>query len=60
MGWMRAILCVILPPLSVLDRGCGSIIIVTVLTIAGFVPGIFAALFINYMVEQRRHEKRGD
>ena len=60
MGCMRAILCVILPPLSVLDRGCGAIIIVTVLTITGFIPGIFAALFINYMIEQRRYETRGD
>jgi hypothetical protein len=30
---------------------------VTVLTITGFVPGIFAALFINYMIEQRGYEK---
>jgi uncharacterized membrane protein YqaE (UPF0057 family) len=60
MGCMRAIFCVIFPPVSVFDRGCGALIIVTVLTITGFVPGIFAALFINYMVEQRRYEKRGD
>jgi uncharacterized membrane protein YqaE (UPF0057 family) len=60
MGCMRAIFCVIFPPLSVFDRGCGAIIIVTILTIIGWLPGVFAALFINYSVDQRRHEKRGD
>ncbi len=43
MGCGRAILCILLPPLAVLDRGCGSV----VLTIAGWIPGIIAALIIN-------------
>lgn len=48
MGCLRAILCVVFPPLSVIDRGCGSFIIVTVLTILGFwVGGVIAALYIN-------------
>jgi len=42
----RAILCIVLPPLAVLDRGCGSIIIVTLLTLAGWVPGVLAAVVI--------------
>ncbi len=42
----RVILCIILPPLAVLDRGCGSILLVTLLTLAGWVPGALAALFI--------------
>ena len=46
MGCARAILCIILPPLSVLDKGCGSILIVTLLTICGWIPGIIAALVI--------------
>lgn len=43
----RAILCIFLPPLAVLDKGCGSILIVTLLIIAGWVPGVIAALVIN-------------
>jgi uncharacterized membrane protein YqaE (UPF0057 family) len=54
MGCWRAIFCVIFPPLSVFDRGCGALIIVTILTIAGWLPGVFAALFINYMVDERK------
>jgi uncharacterized membrane protein YqaE (UPF0057 family) len=42
----RVVLCVILPPLAVLDKGCGSIAIVTLLTILGWVPGIIGALII--------------
>jgi len=45
------VLCVLFPPLSVLDRGCGAILIVTVLTIAGWVPGVIAALLINVLAE---------
>jgi uncharacterized membrane protein YqaE (UPF0057 family) len=46
MSIWRVILCIILPPLAVLDKGCGSIIIVTLLTICGWVPGVIAALVI--------------
>jgi uncharacterized membrane protein YqaE (UPF0057 family) len=31
----------------VLDKGCGSILITTILTIIGWVPGVIAALVIN-------------
>ena len=33
-------------PLAVIDKGCGSILIVTILTIIGWVPGVLAALII--------------
>lgn len=46
MGCGRAILCIILPPLAVLDKGCGTIVIVCLLTLAGWVPGAIAALVI--------------
>jgi len=46
MGLGRALLCIFLPPLAVLDKGCGSVLLVGLLTIAGWVPGILAALFI--------------
>jgi uncharacterized membrane protein YqaE (UPF0057 family) len=46
MGCGRALLCIILPPLAVLDRGCGTVLIVAVLTLFGWVPGAIAALII--------------
>jgi uncharacterized membrane protein YqaE (UPF0057 family) len=46
MSCFRVVLCIIFPPLAVIDQGCGSIIIVTLLTLAGWVPGVLGALFI--------------
>ncbi|MCE9548477.1 MAG: YqaE/Pmp3 family membrane protein [Planctomycetia bacterium] len=46
MGIGRALLCILLPPLAVLDKGCGTVIIVTLLTIAGWVPGAIAAVVV--------------
>lgn len=46
MGFWRAVLCVVLPPLAVMDKGCGSLLIVTLLWIFGWIPGIIAALII--------------
>jgi len=51
MGCLRAVLCLLCPPLSVLDRGCGVILVVTVLTIAGWIPGVIAALLVNVLAE---------
>jgi len=53
MGCMRALLCLILPPLAVLDRGCGTVLIVTVLTFAGWIPGVIAALLLNSIAANR-------
>jgi uncharacterized membrane protein YqaE (UPF0057 family) len=47
MSIFRAILCIIFPPLAVLDRGCGTVLIVTLLTLAGWIPGAIAALLLN-------------
>jgi uncharacterized membrane protein YqaE (UPF0057 family) len=46
MSLWRVILAIILPPLAVFDKGCGSILIVLILTIIGWVPGVIAALII--------------
>ncbi|MCB9032972.1 MAG: YqaE/Pmp3 family membrane protein [Chitinophagales bacterium] len=46
MSLFRVILSIIFPPLAVYDKGCGSILIVLLLTIAGWIPGVLAALFI--------------
>ncbi len=42
----RALLCIFLPPLAVLDKGCGSLLLVTLLTLFGWVPGAIAAIVI--------------
>ena len=46
MSCFRVLLAIIFPPLAVIDRGCGSILIVTLLTCMGWVPGVLAALII--------------
>lgn len=46
MGILRAIVCILLPPLAVLDKGCGSVVLVAVLTLIGWLPGVIAALII--------------
>jgi uncharacterized membrane protein YqaE (UPF0057 family) len=46
MSLPRVILAILLPPLAVLDRGCGSVLIVSLLTLAGWVPGVIGALVI--------------
>ena len=46
MSILRVILSIIFPPLAVLDKGCGSIVIVFLLTLCGWVPGVIAALVI--------------
>jgi uncharacterized membrane protein YqaE (UPF0057 family) len=47
MSCWRVLLCIVFPPLAVVDRGCGSILIVTILTLIGWVPGVIGALVIN-------------
>ena len=46
MSLLRVLLAIIFPPLAVLDRGCGSMLIVFLLTCAGWAPGVIAALVI--------------
>ena len=46
MGCLRAVFCIIFPPIAVLDKGCGSILLVTVLTLCAWVPGVLGALII--------------
>ena len=51
MSLLRAIVCILLPPAAVLDKGCGSVLIVTVLTLVGWIPGIIAAMIICTRME---------
>jgi uncharacterized membrane protein YqaE (UPF0057 family) len=46
MSLLRVILAIIFPPLSVIDKGCGSVLIVFLLTLAGWIPGVISALII--------------
>ena len=46
MSLLRVILAIIFPPLAVVDKGCGSFLIVFILTVCGWVPGVIAALII--------------
>ena len=46
MSCLQVILAIIFPPLAVIDRGCGSMLIVLLLTLCGWVPGVIAALII--------------
>ncbi len=46
MSLIRVILAILFPPLAVYDRGCGSLLIVFILTCFGWIPGVIAALII--------------
>jgi len=46
MSIWRVILSILFPPLAVIDKGCGSVVIVLILTLLGWVPGVIAALII--------------
>ncbi|MBP2831543.1 YqaE/Pmp3 family membrane protein [Aquimarina sp. U1-2] len=46
MSIWRVVLAIFFPPLSVIDKGCGSLLIVLLLTLCGWVPGVIAALVI--------------
>lgn len=46
MSILRVILAILFPPLTVIDQGCGSVLIVLILTLAGWVPGVIGALVI--------------
>jgi uncharacterized membrane protein YqaE (UPF0057 family) len=47
MGFWRVLVCILFPPLAVVDKGCGSFLIILLLTLAGWVPGVIGALIIN-------------
>ena len=51
MSLIRVILSIIFPPLAVIDKGCGSVLIVFLLTLCGWIPGVIGALIILNMQE---------
>ena len=46
MSIWRVLLSILFPPLAVVGKGCGSFLIVFILTLCGWVPGVIAALVI--------------
>lgn len=46
MSLIRVILSIIFPPLAVINKGCGSVLIVFILTLCGWIPGVIGALII--------------
>ena len=46
MSLIRVIHSIIFPPLAVIDKGCGSVLIVFILTLCGWIPGVIGALII--------------
>jgi uncharacterized membrane protein YqaE (UPF0057 family) len=46
MSLIRVLLAIIFPPLAIADKGCGSFLIVFILTCMGWIPGVIAALII--------------
>ncbi len=46
MSCMRVFLAIVFPPFAVVDKGCGSFLIVFILTCCGWIPGVIGALII--------------
>lgn len=46
MSCTQLILAFLFPPLAVLHTGCGNVVLVTILSFFGWVPGVIAALII--------------
>ena len=46
MSFFRVLFAIIFPPLSVIDKGCGSFFIIFLLTLCGWIPGVIGALVI--------------
>ncbi|MDG1040583.1 MAG: YqaE/Pmp3 family membrane protein [Polaribacter sp.] len=46
MSFSRVLLAIIFPPLAVIGKGCGSFIIIFLLTLCGWIPGVIGALVI--------------
>lgn len=53
----KVILAVIFPPLGVLDKGCGTAIVVGLLTFPLWIPGFLVALFIIFFEKPRQQNR---
>lgn len=48
----RGILCILCPPLAVLDRGCGAILLTFFLSLIAWIPGVIAAILFSAQPRQ--------
>ena len=46
MSLLQVILAIVFPPLAVVNKGCGSFLIIFILTCLGWIPGVIGALII--------------
>jgi uncharacterized membrane protein YqaE (UPF0057 family) len=46
MSLTKALLCIFLPPVAVMDKGCGTTLLVGVLWLCAWIPGSIAAWII--------------
>ncbi len=58
MAIWRVVMALIFPPFAVIDKGCGTFLLVFVLTMAGWFPGVFAALLLAYLDAQNGGSRR--
>ena len=42
----RYLLCILFPPLAVIDKGCGAFLLVILFTLSGWLPGVVLAFLI--------------
>lgn len=45
---VRYLLCLIFPPLAVFDKGCGTMLLVLLFTLFGWLPGTILAFLICF------------
>ncbi|MFB1040730.1 MAG: YqaE/Pmp3 family membrane protein [Polaribacter sp.] len=46
MSFFRVLFAIIFPPIAVIDKGCGSVLIIFLLTLCGWIPMVIGALVI--------------
>lgn len=46
MSCLQLLVCIFCPPLAVINKGCGSVLLVAILCCFGWVPGVIAALIL--------------
>lgn len=51
MGLFRVLVCIFCPPLAVIDKGCGAVLLTLLLTLIGWVPGVIAAILFSTQKE---------
>jgi uncharacterized membrane protein YqaE (UPF0057 family) len=46
MSFFRVLFAIIFPPIAVIDKGCGSVLIIFLLTLCAWIPRVIRALVI--------------